>query len=377
MYEEDNQLVVELDGQTVLHPEHLMQKLAKRLRKRQLQDLEQRLSTNTRKNKGEQGGPAPEYAISWGTVGTRVRDRREMLVYLGPKSTFSDREICIIQSLRLALWPTKARDAVRAGHTDMRCECGAIQTVTHLLNVPEENEYHGEALRAIPKSRHAAGLRALWTAILAGDLDHGWGFVRAESRPTGLAAEPHGLAAEISEKIASAARRGLLGGDANATKHYKPDGILVRQTGNRRDIIILDFCYGSDDKIATEESFIDKQGAGPRGANVWLSDLFDHEGRWTGRQDGAAAAPRGTCKHARYHRRYRLLRELLAHEPGLRCTAKILVIVVGVAGSIPRFTERYLATFLPKPKIKTLKRALIINSYAYAVKAYNAWTDET
>ena len=67
LYEESGQLVVELDGQTVLHPEHLMQKLAKRLRKRQLQDLEQRLSTNTRKNEGEQGGPAPEYSISWGT----------------------------------------------------------------------------------------------------------------------------------------------------------------------------------------------------------------------------------------------------------------------------------------------------------------------
>jgi hypothetical protein len=122
--------------------------------------------------------------------------------------------------------------------------------------------------------------------------------------------------------------------------------------------------------------------------DTWHKDTFDENDAWIPDEQGEVPW-KGTCKHARYHRRYKTLAESIQTydrqrteelRPGTwnrnRCEVKILVLAAGVTGVIPNFTTKNLGVFLDKKQVVRVKRSLILAAYAAAIKAYTAWRKE-
>ena len=108
LWDDGNDIHVSFEGDEVQNPHRLLQALSRRRDKEILTRLENRQSTNPRKAR------APQFSISWGTAGRTTTHRKEERAFLDARSPYSDKEIRILSSLRLLLWPTAFRDSIRS-----------------------------------------------------------------------------------------------------------------------------------------------------------------------------------------------------------------------------------------------------------------------
>jgi hypothetical protein len=329
-------------------------------------------------------------------------------------STYSSHEVHILMSLRLLLWPTAFRAAIRShGTVPGGCgTCGATaQTATHLLNVPSDSR-HTLALRSVPQARHTAAVSCLVTALVKST----WRVIVAEghSRPPDRFLDTHTAA------ITAAKGRALLD-SGDGAQHYKPDAILLHPSDN--SIYIVDVHFGSDDKLEWEDALLchlkatypstaapttyasplaylspaDAQAAIRRGNHSYLAHLttvdFTTDGQLSSAhplqasvaQIGDADVRKGILSVsqfslARYARRYAPLVNVLRRSGLRRGTQRpvhLLVLSIGVTGTMPAFTTRNTSTLFSK-KMDAKKVRLDLRHCAWrgAVSAYKAWRHE-
>jgi hypothetical protein len=378
----EGQLVITLDGTVMADPTSLLKRLTVKKEKELLQALERRDSTDLVKNR--EGRQAPAFSLYWGIAGWVDRFRQEMISFYGPRSPFSDTEIRILMQLRLLLWPTAFRQAIYSrGATSARCSCGVrAQTATHLLNVPWEAAGHSMALRQIPRARHNKALQHLVQSMFAEEPTSGaWRLVRAEGTVDQPALAPHPAHVVLDRKIrAWVAARALAGEDD--IQHYRTDLMIASE--KTKELLILDVCFGSDDKLAWEDALIRqwpsiRQGREPKiGSNFWRGPWFNDQGKLT--EEGAERMPnhniRQVFKHARYARRYKRLGQKLRQHLGKGWTVRILPIAVGVIGLVPDFTRRYLEKIMGAGDAKKLVKQMIQVTQRSAIQVWRAWQQE-
>jgi len=170
--------------------------------------------------------------------------------------------------------------------------------------------------------------------------------------------------------------------ELDGTQHFRTDLIIISE--ELRQLLILDLCFGSDDKLAREDQLIrgwaaERTERDPKmGAKFWISGWFDDQGKLT--PAGAARMPdyntRQVFKHARYTRRYRKLSTKLLQHLGRNWTVQILPIAVGVVGLVPDYTRRHLERIMDASEVKALVRLFIQTTQRAAIQAYKAWRQE-
>jgi hypothetical protein len=380
--EVDRLLVITVDGTVMTDPSMLLKRLTKNKEKALLQALERRDSTDVQKN--NEGRQAPPFSFAWGIAGWVDKHRHERVSFYGPRSPFSDKEIQILLRLRLLLWPTAFRQSIYSGGTaSARCVCGArCQTATHLLNVPWDAPVHSLALREIPRVRHNEALQHLVRALFAEEPIKGsWMLVQAEGTVAHPPPDPHPTQARLNRKIRAWVATQALS-EPDGTQHYRTDLLVASMV--LKQVLILDVCFGSDDKLAWEDELIrnwmaTRLGNEPRmGAKFWKSSWFDDIGKLT--TAGAARLPeldaKQVFKHARYVRRYARLERALRTHLGTGWKVRTLPIAVGVIGLVPDFTRHNLAEILPAGEVKSLVKLLIQTSQRAAIQAWRAWKQE-
>ena len=419
IWEENGRIHITHDGKDVLHPHRLLQTLSKARDRHFLRLLEARQSTDSRKER------APEFSLSWGTAGRPMpaQQRKEEMAFLNSYSSYTDAEIRMLLSLRLLLWPTEFRSHIRSGraiNTPPNCPCGMnAQTETHLLNIRPENTYHCEALRWLPQHRHTSGVECLVKALARS----GWGIIQAE----GHRREPDEILDGFRQRIRSAVNRHLLHLPAGSvSQHYRPDILLLHPVTGA--VYIVDVTFGSDDKLAGEQRLGElfelrwpprspgtaaatrmyasasqaedaiQNGSASTMAH-FISESFDDDGALSDIKLEAAleavesvgdppslvgppTQPRLSISRvtsfarARYAHRYTPLAAVLAERPGRRAV-HLLVIAVGVAGSIPRFTEQNIKLLFDKEaEAKKARQDLRHCAWRAAVECYRKWRTE-
>ena len=147
----------------------------------------------------------------------------------------------------------------------------------------------------------------------------------------------------------------------------------------------MDVCFGSDDKLAWEDSLIKnwsehmRNGEAKMGDAFWKGPWFDNHGKFTtaGMERFPSMANHyQVFKHARYVRRYaKLARALLGRMKG-KWKVRVLPVAIGVLGLIPSFTRHYLADLLPKGEVKTLTKEFIQTTQRAAIQVWRAWREE-
>jgi hypothetical protein len=412
LWEDGTNIHVTFRGDAVQNPHRLLQTLSRRRDKEILKLLEGRQSTNRRKQR------APPFSISWGTAGRVTTQRKEERAFIDARSPYSDAEIRILTSLRLLLWPTAFRDAIRSSaQIPGKCPTchGTAQTPTHLLNIPASDRSHAAALRNLPQDRHTKAVRAL-VKTLAGST---WKIIVAE----GHRRDPDAaLDAHLTAIRRACAQRELDSGDG--AQHYKPDAILLDpDTG---DIYIVDVHFGSDDKLEWEDALYNHLRstfhtsattgayasttayASPaeaamairNGTHTHLAAFttthFDLEGAMTAAGQSACQVSSidnedvsaadilkiTSFSQARYARRYAPLVGILrrSDRTGRRRSNRkvhLLILAVGVAGTMPRFTTRNISTLFPKKsEAKQTRMDLRHCAWRGAVSIYPAWRAE-
>jgi hypothetical protein len=284
---------------------------------------------------------------------------------------------------------------------------------------------HSAELRGIRQGRHSALTAALMQEIVGlGD----WVVVSAEH------ASPHDSAQvkTLRDAITMARAQRTLGDGRSDAQHYKPDAIMLNTcTG---EIFVIDCTASSDDKLYWEDvftngcappttqrgprsHFLDTLAAkkpdnrnrsqvacAPRIFDVFASDLFGADGAPNGNQvldkftklldlencqEGmkeealAGIGAIRTFKQARYSQRYKPLLQALASASRTgHGKVHLLVVAVGVAGSLPEFTRRSIKKIFPdgmhqrEKRRKRLELALRNVTLQWAIKAYQAWQRE-
>jgi hypothetical protein len=383
VWEEDGKLVVTHKGNRLSSPHDLLQMLSKEAELLRLSLLEKRQSTNKEKPL------APPNAISWGVVGMVDKHRAESTRFLGPSSSFSDKEIQVLMSLRLLLWPTAFRNSIMSsGAKPGRCKCGSVQTATHLLLIPEKCTIHSLSLRSISQCRHSAGVRELARHILEDDY---WKVASMEHVD-----EPDNHFETVRSSVSRARGRselsllsGRVQGSPKGAQHWKPDGILGRRVGNKTELLIIDVTFASDDKLVIEDEILHHWKANPppkAKRPVLRSSFFDDNGRVT--EEGLSTLPPELAEKAaklevfhpaRYAKRYTPLVKSLRTDPTLTLTEKtrVLTIAIGVAGWIPDYTWKNMRRLVEREKdLLKITRSLRIAAQAYAVRAWRAFSEE-
>jgi hypothetical protein len=410
----ERRLKVTLDGRKVEDPYNLLQALSRRLDTNLLKQLQLRKSTN--KNKRDprtlELKEAHRFSIYWGLEGLEDPHRTENLAFIRPNSSFSDTEIKVILGARLFAWPTEVAKSVRAGRsitplseggTQGRCSCGeAIQTITHILNVPQ-NSNHSEELRSIVQSRHKGILQQVTSAIK--DIEMWTKLIGPEAK-TDLDTRLQ----EVMDAIGLARGRGILTnpprgeadpepdeGPNRRTQHYKPDLLLVRTDLNDRlHFIIADVTAGSDDKLIVEDEYtryiLAREKTHDKLTDHMRSNKFTDEGRITrtGLQElhqtmRPDAERVHYFKQSHYAKRYASLAGVLREAGGEGCTVETRVLAVGVCGWIPKFTRTNMKALLEvgdtdsariRRRHKSLIRSTIIEALNHLVRAHRAWVKE-
>ena len=393
---QDGALHITLDGHDVEKPYRILQILSERAHEDNMAVQVNRLSTDEAKNDGRNGhaGPAPRFSISWGLAGWDHKHRSELLAFSGPDSSFSTTEVRIIMMHRLLLWPTRFAAAIRTkGEVSARCHCGTaarpvIQTASHILNLPQSTREstHSPELVALPHHRHNAALACVVETLFPGCTRAGeWTLVSADVQ--NKQGDPSAVG--VRNAIENARIRGELGeaaldgqGDSPVAQHYKPD-ILMRRNKDGK-ILVLDLCYGSDDKLVFEDEVItawyeEKVPNAPKttSPDFWLGPLFKENGSMAEAgitKFGEDSAKVAIFKHARYMRRYARLATAL-RSYGSR-NVQILPLAIGVGALIPNFTRRYLKFLLGEESVKLLLRNLTHLTQRYLVRAYRAYRQE-
>ena len=436
IWEEDGRIMISHEDGPVLHPHRLLQTLSRARDRHFLHYLEIRQSTNSKKPL------APEFALSWGTAGRPMsaQQRKEETAFMHSHSSYTDAEIRMVLSLRLLLWPTAFRASIYSGNKapgGANCPCGMVQTATHLLNIPQDNTYHCEALRWLPHHRHTAGVACLVKALEKS----GWRIIQAEGH--------HPVAEEGLEVFrrrirVAVNRKWLCLPDGSTAQHHKADILLLHpETGA---VYIVDVTFGSDDKLIAEQrlgELFERRWPPPTAGTAaatrmyataadaerairagtqstmahFVSESFDDEGalsdikltdalKNTGEEGNPAMMTDeeraqlqksikgvGFFKRARYGHRYTPLAAILADKAPachrrrgqrpprasqrLQPAVHLLVIAVGVAGTLPRFTERNLALLFDKEaEAKKVRQDLRHCAWRAAVECYRKWRAE-
>jgi hypothetical protein len=355
------------DGQShlVSDANNVLSMLSKKSEKSWLDQLEKRVSTVSKER-------PPEFSISWGDSGRKSSDRNDEAGFL-KISSFSDREIRILTSLRLLLWPTLFRSSLISGaHTEGRCKCGSIQTATHLLEVPKEAIDHSAELRQVPGARHTAWVSCLvdWCEGLGG----GWKILQAE----GHDGDPDFEATRCELKQAVAL--GTLRRGPDGRQHYKPDVVIARRLLTGLEVRVLDVCAGSPDKLCWESEIRNELSKVKLASTV----LFSFEGALTPqglehlKEESKEKAARITqFKSIRYQHRYQDWADTLQsldHSKNAEVT--IHAVALGVTGYIPPMTSHALLDFTDEKSVRKLMRALRMESWKHAILAYDAWRKE-
>jgi len=381
IWEEDGQLRVTLDGHGIDEPVGVLQALNKKSKRLMQHKLENRWSTNENKT------PPPEWSISWGLEGRKDPHRKRSTRFMGPESDYNDAEVRMIQTARMMLWPTNFAKVIRGERgATAACYCGAVQTQTHLLNVPWTCARHGLALRSLPRARHNRILHKIIKTVFAGAAESaGWRILAAESKGGEEPIQQHPDLQYVRDAISSARSRGLLRGEDEEQQHYRVDLAVV--TTNAKQVYILDVCCGSDDKLASEDALIahwktarKRREPGSRTTKFWAGNWFTEDGRLS--DQGKRRIPqfehtRHVFKHSRYIRRYERLSNVIRRAMGGQCKVQVLPLAVGVLGLIPEFTRRYL-----KELFKARLASKVVDSMEYAawdsmVQGNRAWQQET
>ena len=378
---EDDHLVVSHKGARLSHPQDLLQILSKEAEMEWLTLLERRQSTNPHK------ALAPPNAISWGTAGMVDKHRSESTMFTGPRSPFSDKEIKILMSLRLLLWPTAFRNSIMSNGTESGvCKCGSVQTATHLLLVPEECTRHSPALRSISKCRHSAGVRDLSLRILE---DNVWKVAIMEH-----VTDPEEQLELIRSAISRARGLRVLNmpsetpDTTTGPQHWKPDGIIGKIVKGRIELLLIDVTFASDDKLIIEDELLQYwETVRPPRAKHWPlnSNFFDDGGNLT--TTGLASLPPDLAKKAgtlpifhpaRYAKRYEPLVTALSRDPTIKWSKapEVLTIAIGVAGWIPDYSRNNLRRLVDKKGLGKVTRALTLTAQIHAVKAWSAFSDD-
>jgi ribonuclease HI len=359
----------------VRDPKALTSLLTKEARARWLEKLTNRISTNPKKK------PAPHGSMGWGLASRDTAHQSEMISFFTSTSKFNDTEVRVLVALYYQLWKTALRDAIfSGGQKSARCsKCGAVETASHILNIPEQEYRHSRDLTGIARGRHTEGVTALGWWI-NNDLGEDEWIVTGE----GLTPDPE------MEHFRTAINRQLaLQGLGEDTQHHKPD--IVRAEGKKgsRMVSILDITFGTDGKLIEEEELTAlmiraKMAGSPR--ELFLSDSFSKNGEISGKglnlikekvgiHEAKLAKAVGQFKQARYMRRYEPYRIAIERaETG--CKAEVLTIATGVGAWIPRFTEKNIEKIKKGRRAKDLKARLRLTARIWAVKAWRAWRTE-
>lgn len=166
------------------------------------------------------------------------------------------------------------------------------------------------------------------------------------------------------------------------TQHYRTDLIII--SVKLKQVLILDMCFGSDDKLAWEDSLVRmwhqiRTGSEPAmGPSFWRGAWFNDKGKLTaaGEERIPESNMRQVFKHARYVRRYARLEQALKEHLGRGWKVRTLPIAVGVIGLVPDFTRRYLGEFLPKGEVDRLVKLFIQETQRAAIRVWRAWQQE-
>ena len=130
--------------------------------------------------------------------------------------------------------------------------------------------------------------------------------------------------------------------------------------------MIMDVCYGSDDKLALEDDLLKRwprmrRGPEPRARSrrFWTGTWFDREGKltprgitrfeWGDRKSGFV------FKHHRYRTRYQKIEDLIRAQLSPGASVDIYPIALGVAGWVPGFTKMYLEKVFRKKGVERLE----------------------
>jgi hypothetical protein len=360
-------------GHLLTEPANILQILSKKSQKMWLKNLEERVMTVHKP-------PVPPFDVSWGIAGRPDQYRPHNMAFMKPGSNFSDSEIRILLGLRLRLWPTPYVHFVRShGLQAPECNrCGSFGTYTHYLNIPPSDTAHSPLLRSIPQGRHADLVRTVGQWLLQEPVGHDWKIVLGENLPV------HPDFDHVRQAINDACARGALGADVDAPQHHKPDLLLARGPRTARIYLNVDLTGGSDDKLIIED-VISKSWIRPRGVSqqqIWQSNWFDSKGCLTriGRdaltpEQRPEADKLTDFKQARYPKRYEgLERTLVETESG--CTAKTIVIAIGVAGWIPDFSRKSMESLKPTSTNDQVYDKLRNVVWRSAIMAFKAWRAE-
>jgi hypothetical protein len=205
--------------------------------------------------------------------------------------------------------------------------------------------------------------------------------VKAEGTVEHPAPEPHATQRDLGYQIRQwVAKQVLL--EPDNTQHYRTD--LIVASVKVKQVLILDMCFGSDDKLAWEDALIRKwprirTGAEPgMGPKFWKGPWFNDRGKLTA--EGEERIPgsniRQIYKHARYVRRYARLERALKTHLGQEWSVRTLPIAVGVVGLVPDFTRRYLGEILPTREVDRLVKSFIQETQRTAIQVWRAWQQE-
>ena len=239
---DENTIRLSLDGFELDDPGNLLRLLSKKLDRKWLTALENRVNTM---------GVHSSFDISWGIAGMADRYRNQSLAFLDPESPYGDAEQRILAALRLSLWRTPWLAKVRSGgKLSGHCRCGAKGTIQHYLNVPKDKDAHSEELRAVPQARHRDWVQAVgdWV-LLAPTTGRPWLAMNCE----------HQERAEDCEfaRVAIDKARGegiLRNGGEDTQQHWKPDLLLARRRDNTEwEFAIVDICSGADRLLQLED----------------------------------------------------------------------------------------------------------------------------
>ena len=340
--------------------------LSHKSEKNWLQRLEQRVSTECKER-------PPEFSISWGDSGRISCERNDDSEFLRI-SSFSDREIRILSSLRLLLWPTLFRKSLLSkGCASGTCKCGSVQTATHLLNVPKDANAHSVELRLVPGARHAAWVSCLvdWCGKLGG----GWQILQAEGCENGGDPDFETTRQELKHAVDLC----VLGRGPDGRQHFKPDVVIARRLrSGLLEVRVLDACAGSPDKLCWESDLRHELSK----VNHISTDLFSFEGailplglKMLKPESRLKAARITEFKTIRYQHRYkewtRVLRSLVQTS-----IVEIHAVALGVTGFIPPMTIHSLLEVSDKASVRMLTRALRMESWKHAILAFDAWRKE-
>jgi hypothetical protein len=319
--------------------------------------------------------------MGWGLASRDAAHQNEMISFFTSTSKFNDTEVRVLVALYYQLWKTALRDAIfSGGQKTAKCnKCGAVETASHILNIPERETRHSRDLTGIARGRHTEGVEALGRWI-ANDLESEEWLIMCEGLTANTEMEHFRVA--IDRQLA----RRELGGD---TQHHKPDVVKAEGPKGKRKVSILDITFGTDGKLIEEEeltaSMIKAKLAGSR-RELFLSDLFTNEGKLStkglsklktkvSKHEAKLAETIGQFKQARYIRRYEPYRKAIeGAEPG--CKAEVLTIAIGVGAWIPKFTEKNIEQVRGKRRAKDLKAKLRLTARIWAIRAWKAWRTE-